>query len=337
MKYAISIILLVCLSFSLGFAQTYTTSDSIPFSISTMANGWLADWDSVYAFLFYKTSLLDSTKLTKDRTGSYLGKHNPLSNTGGYVVKYFAYYEGNISADDWFFTVENFGGDSVTAVAYVWDLIEAVGCTGTGSDTLQVWARAGGTMQPNVKITVKNTSGTPLAFAYTSGNGHITFNLDPATYRIYPSGGNIIWDSTYFTSVVPSGGLIDTVTGSIFIPTLPTDPLLCAIWVDAKDIGLNKIDHFEIKVKPALKQNGSNLRTDEGTMIYQKAYSAFADTGYAVVNVPRSALLRYNWQGGIIDTVAYDIWVSKKEDGDIFYKANVIIPDSASYHLTNVF
>ena len=348
-KYLLAIVLVI-VCFQFGNAQ-YTQKDSIFLVVNTQLDGVNHDWDSAQAILFRFDDIVDSTDLAKIDTGLYYAVHPPLSDSGSYWIEYRGWYADE--ATSWIYrfsvmdTLEMQGAASGLTkeqiAAAVRDTAEnrpdiwTDQAAGSGSDTLQVWAKVGAVMYDDVMITVKNTSEAKIAWAQTEADGHITFNLDPATYKVYPSGGKVNWDSTYITSVVPSGGLIDTVTGTAFSPGAPGDANACSLYTWVTDLGVS--NEIGGKLEWGFMSKQYRIQTTAGKYVSNRTRSATSDKdGYVGGQVYWASVLKaQDANGDAVDTVR--IWVRFKPqgEGETFYKENWVVGDVTTYDLKNLF
>lgn len=218
-----------------------------------------------------------------------------------------------------------------TMLAHADDFKDGSAGAGTEQETLFVFDGDTNAVE-GAKVSWWNSSGTLYASHTTDANGKRVFLLDIDTYEVGVSRIGI--HNKLDTLAITADGT-DTIWVTAYSPSIPSDPSVCAVWVTATDVGLNKLDRFEIVAKPYLKSGGRNLRSDAGGLIFASEYKVYADTGYAEIQIPRSALLRYDYRGSVIDTVSYNFTITMFKAGDVLYIENVEIPDSATYHLVD--
>lgn len=202
MRWALlTFLLLLCFSIAES-DPSYTQKDSIPFGVTTRISEIDHNWDSCFAIVYYVDDILDTTELALTDTGTWTGQHDPLSNSGGYMVKYIAYlsdeptsYIEHFSVLD---TLEFQGSASGLTATQIWEhdisgystagyagtYLRNASCWGTGTEkeTLFVFDQSDTTALDVVDVTAYTASGTNSGSGQTNVNGRVIFNLDPATY-----------------------------------------------------------------------------------------------------------------------------------------------------------
>ena len=101
----------------------------------------------------------------------------------------------------------------------------------SGANTVTLTIQApGGTAQAGASVTIKNAAETATIYAgVTDASGQVVVALNNGTYHVLVSKPGVATWST--TVVVVSGTTAQTIVGTLFAPTPPVDPTLCAVYI----------------------------------------------------------------------------------------------------------
>lgn len=293
----------------------YLDVGNLLFSAKVLPNSPIVSGDTIRFALFEDTledgtfSLSHTFYFTSDGGTNWedVGTIYSIANAGTY---YFSMSTWNIDSGDGFYFDDLFlgqyaGGVTATANFATADIVEIAdtlegrhgsgawttgSASGTGSDTVIVYAidtSGTDTAVEDVKVTVKNASGTSVITGYTDGTGAKTFYLDPGSYTLIGRMTGYAWVSTALT--VSGNSDSTTLPGYDFAVGSPSSASLCRVYGWLSDLSGNPmmgatITASRIKSNEAVDSTGG-VSVISGSTI-QPVYSD--STGYWYIDLRRT-------------------------------------------------
>lgn len=335
--------IIICLVFVLSIfsgvvGQTLTKRDTLDLAVPTTIDYDLADWDTVFAVITHLGTAIDTVGLSHVDEGRWRGIYPVASLLGSYQIEYYAVYGSDTTPEFVPFSVIDtvaFHGaaagltkeqiavtvrDTASNRPDIWT--DQVGGTGSYKDTIMVLDEDTNTVE-GVSITVRNLSGTPVAYGLTDVNGKEILNLDATTYTFSLQRIGVIQDED--TTLTISGDQTDTIWVTSYDPGASPDPDLTCIQGYNRDVGGNTDDRLTITLKPVY---GDLIDTSTGEFIVHEEHYAYSDTGFFIIYVTPSGNLVSKQPTGDIDSVRYDLTVKKGYIKQFEWK-NIFVPDSS--------
>jgi hypothetical protein len=319
------LILLLC-SFSQG-QDVLTKRDTLNLHCITTLDYIEEHWDTVFAKIYHKTTLVATVGLVSDGRGTWTGTYlcSNLSY-GSSWIKYFAVYDGDTTPVDASISILDttsfIGSAAGLTAAEIADTIRGI-LSGEGLDTLDLYVFDEDTNAvEGVTITVYNFAKTAKAVRskLTDVNGGAQVWLNPDDYQVLVACVGVTqteWD----TVSVVSGGSRDTIWVTSFDPGEPPSADLCRVYGWIYDLNDQPTSGMEVKasIDYSILRYGTKLISP-----YKKSTTTDAN-GYWYLDLYPSSILTPS-------TTKYDFYIYLSPGNTKHIQ--VTVPDSANWELT---
>jgi len=298
-------------------AEDLPPKATLNLNFPTHVSNTLADWDSVWVIIVQADSRIDSVKLASAGDGLWYGSISLDGYTAGSYSRYYCGYEGAIVMCDALpFSVI----DTTELQGGGW------GGVGSYKDTIIVLDADTNTVE-GVDITVRNTSGTVIAFGRTDVNGMDILNLDAATYFFSVQRTGIIFDDD--TTITVTGDQTDTIWVTRYDPGSPPSATKCRIYAWERDF--KDVVQVGCKLSVWIPSKYQPVVNTSGNPIGRATRYALSDTlGYVYMDVYRSDSLT---AGDGTSTVKYNIEFRDPQGTVMGRVLDYEVPDSGSHKI----